>query len=391
MPPAAGSRPGTSSPPVEARAWSLPHAPAASPAAPAPEPAAARSEPAARPSATASPAAAEPATETPAEPDYTPANDVEADLLAAAGDGQTDHFLSTLLLAKVLIPIPSSASHSVKPGEPGFTWRREQVEGQPYVVVFTSTERMTEYLGADTDVVEVKFVQLITAWPDESWSFAVNPGTPVGATLPGAQIKALAAWAAEVGLTDQPSVEFEQAEAPAVGTATVPASRPVVMQKTISPAQVRYYLDRGYDRVSGFVQRAAEVEHLSTPDQLYQALGLDFPGSPFDSADEEVYLLRWTAYRPDLYRIPYGGRDENSMRAMQGWVIERAPFRGNGFAPGDTNDVIAEFKVDSVRLPHGAQMWRLRRDGKETLVALLDADGPRWRPVGIDDDPSEAA
>jgi hypothetical protein len=68
------------------------------------------------------------------------------------------------------------------------------------------------------------------------------------------------------------------------------------------------------------------------------------------------------------------------MRAMQGWVIERPPFRGNGFAPGESSDVIAEFKVDSARLPHGAQMWRLNRGG-ETLVALLDADGPRWVPV----------
>jgi hypothetical protein len=95
-----------------------------------------------------------------------------------------------------------------------------------------------------------------------------------------------------------------------------------------------------------------------------------------------MFVLRWTAYRPNLYRIPYGGRDESGMRAMQGWMIERAPFRGNGFAPGESTDVIAEFKVDSARLPHGAQMWRVARDGTETLIALLDSDGPRWIPVG---------
>src|SRR5204863_93269 len=70
-------------------------------------------------------------------------------------------------------------------------------------------------------------------------------------------------------------------------------------------------------------------------------------------------------------------------------VIERGPFRGNGFAPGETNDVIAEFKVDSARLPHGAQMWRMRRGSTETLVALLDADGPRWRPIGPDNEIAE--
>ena len=356
-------------------------------ATPPPEPATDRSATDRR--ATDRPATDEAATDRPDEADFTPANNVETELLAAAGDGQTDHFLSTLLLAKVLIPIPPKAPAGVRPGEPGFAWRREQVEGQPYMVVFTSTERMTEYLGAETDVVEAKFVQLISAWPDESWSFAVNPGTPVGATLPGVQIKALAVWAAEVGLTDQPAVEEGQPEMPVAGTEPEPAQRPVVMQKAISAAQVRYYLDRGYDRVSGFVQRASEVEHLTTPGQLYEALGLGYPQSPFTHDADEIYLLRWTAYRPDLYRIPFGGRDETSMRAMQGWVIERGPFRGNGFAPGETNDVIAEFKVDSARLPHGAQMWRMRRGRKETLVAMLDADGPRWRPVGADNEAAE--
>ena len=45
-------------------------------------------------------------------------------------------------------------------------------------------------------------------------------------------------WATEVGLTDQPSVEYEEASAIAVGTAVVPANRPVVMQKPIAPTRL---------------------------------------------------------------------------------------------------------------------------------------------------------
>jgi hypothetical protein len=75
------------------------------------------------------------------------------------------------------------------------------------------------------------------------------------------------------------------------------------------------------------------------------------------------------------------------MRAMQGWMIERAPFRGNGFAPAEDGQVIAEFKVDSIRLPHGAQMWRLTSEGTKTLVAVLDSDECLWRPVrGVEGD-----
>jgi hypothetical protein len=157
---------------------------------------------------------------------------------------------------------------------------------------------------------------------------------------------------------------------------------PVMMQKPITSEQLSYYLERGYDRVSGFVHRAGEVAHLRTPDQLYEALGLNYAGSSFKPDATEAYVLRWLAYRANLYRIPYGGPHEAGMRAMEGWVIERPPFRGNGFAPSETNDVIAEFKVDSARLPHDAQLWRLKRDGGEELIAELDADGPRWRKVG---------
>ncbi|HET8662095.1 MAG TPA: SseB family protein [Micromonosporaceae bacterium] len=326
----------------------------------------------------------------PAGPAFVPANAVESALLAAAGEGNTDSFLSTLLLARVLVPVPAGGSTENHPGDPSFVWRTETIEDHLHVVVFTSPERLVEHVGGTRDTIEVKFAQLIQHWPDEQWSFAVNPGTPVGGKLPGTQIVALANWAAEVGLGAEPTGEQVAPEAPelvpqaAAAPVATSAAGPTVMQKTVPPSQVPYYLDRGYDRVSGFVHRANEVAHLRTPADLFTALGLGWAGSPFDAEADEAYVLRWPAHRPSLYRIPYGGQHEAAMRAMKGWVIERAPFRGNGFAPSESGDVIAEFKVDSARLPHGAQLWRLTRDGAETLVAVLDADGPQWRPVAPD-------
>lgn len=319
-----------------------------------------------------------------AKPSFTPVNEVEANLLAAASNAKTDNFLSTLLLAKVLIPIPTGESPDVRPDDPSFPWRREVVDGQAYLVVFTSPERMTEFMGDGVVAVTAKFVQLIRVWPDVDWAFAVNPGTPVGATLPGAQIKALAVWAADVGLTaDDPTVEVQE-PAP---TPARPSTSTIIMQKPIAPSQVDYYLERGYDRASGFVHRATEVAHLVTPEQVFSTLGLSYTGTPFHRDATDVYVLRWAAHRGDLYRIPYGGQHEAAMRAMQGWMIERAPFRGNGFAPAERGEVIAEFKVDSIRLPHGAQMWRLGVGGPPALVAMLDADEGRWRAavdVGIE-------
>ncbi|MFY1688476.1 SseB family protein [Plantactinospora sp. WMMB782] len=317
--------------------------------------------------------------------DFTPANEVERSLLDAAGDGSTDTFLSTLLLARVLLPVAYNSASGSRPGEEGFEWRTELLDGERYVVVFTSPERLGDHLPETIDTIEVKFAQLIRRWPDENYSFAVNPGTPVGAKLPGGQIVALANWAAEVGLGDdtgEPAAQ-DQAEEEAPRSTYAPdredPGRPTMMQKTIAPSQLSYYLDRGYDRVSGFVHRASEVAHLRTPAKLYAALGLNHPGSPFERDAGEIYVLRWPAYRPSLYRIPYGGQNEAAMRAMEGWVIERPPFRGNGFAPGESSDVVAEFKVDSVRLPHGAQLHRIGADGSERLMATLDCDVPVWR------------
>ncbi|MDG4774426.1 SseB family protein [Solwaraspora sp. WMMD792] len=328
--------------------------------------------------------------EPPSGPAFEPANDVERDLVAAAGGGGSNSFLSTLLLAKVLLPVSESSVAGSRPGDEGFTWRTETATDGTFVVVFTSPERIADHFDTPVETVEVKFVQLIRRWPDPQWSFVINPGTPVGAKLPGTEIVGLASWAAEVGLGDE-EADVEQPAEPQPGGSAAPKpavssgpdvpGQPTTMQKTVAASQVGYYLDRGYDRVSGFVHRAAEVAHLDTPAKLYAALGLGYAGSPFAPDAEEIFVLRWPAYRPSLYRIPYGGQNENAMRAMEGWVIERPPFRGNGFAPGESSDVVAEFKVDGIRLPHGSQLWRLGADGTGTLVARLDADETAWQRV----------
>lgn len=341
---------------------------------PAPEPA---GSPPARP---APPPASEPRAAEP--PQFQPANDLEEQLLEAAASGSPDRFLSILLLAKVLLPVADGADPAIRPGAPGFVWRTDKIDDQPYVVVYSSTERLSEHLERPAEVIAIRFMQLIRAWPDESWSLAVNPGTPVGATLPGSQITGLVSSAAEVGLDDDAG-EAGESGSTATGRAAVPTratvEQPIPMQKAVAASQVGWYLDRGYDRACGFVHREQEVAHLRTPAKLISALGLRYEGSPFDPDASEVYILRWPAYRPTLYRIPYGGRTEAAMSAMEGWVIERAPFRGNGFAPAESDEVIAEFKVDSIRLPHGTQLWRLRAEGGSELVAVLDSDGPTWR------------
>ena len=285
------------------------------------------------------------------------------------------------------MPVADNSRPGSSPGESGFAFRTEEVDGERFLVVFTSRDRLAEHFAEPARTVGVRFVDLIKNWPDPAWSFAVNPNTVVGAKYPGPQVIALASWAAESGLGVDPAdgpiaIEAAPAAVPAPQPATDATQHATVMQKTVPAEQVDFFLDRGYDRVAGFVHRAAEVEHLRTPMELFSALGLFYDGSAYQSDAKEAFVLRWPAYRPSLYRIPYGGQNEQALRAMDGWVIERPPFRGNGFAPGEGRDVIAEFKVDSVRLPHGAQLWRLDNDGTERMIAVLDSDAPIWHRVG---------
>ncbi|MEU7904201.1 SseB family protein [Actinoplanes sp. NPDC049118] len=372
QPPATAPRAGLA-PPVIPGAAGADRSAGAGPVVPA-----ALARPAVPPSAD-TPAAPRPE---PDEDDFVPANEVERDLIQAVDDGSTDSFLSTLLLATVLVPVAPNSRPGSAPGESGFAFRTEETDGERFLVVFTSRDRLAEHFAEPARTVAVRFVDLIRNWPDPAWSFAVNPTSVIGARYPGPQVIALASWAVEAGLGGDPADAPAESAATSPPRPTEPSAPLTIMQKAVPAEQVDYYLERGYDRVAGFVHRAGEVEHLNSPGELFAALGLLYDGSPYQPDAKEAFVLRWPAHRPSLYRIPYGGQSEQALRAMDGWVIERPPFRGNGFAPGEGKDVIAEFKVDSVRLPHGAELWRMDADGDKQIVAIFDCDAPVWRRVG---------
>jgi hypothetical protein len=118
----------------------------------------------------------------------------------------------------------------------------------------------------------------------------------------------------------------------------------------LASGQLDHYLARGYDRVGGAVHRAADLADLDSPAALLAATN-----GAVHAAEraEPVHLIRWPAYRWSLYQPG-----------------EQAPRQ----APA--------FNVASIRLPHGAELYRFDVDGEESLVAVLDADQRRWRTAG---------
>ncbi|WP_433227183.1 SseB family protein [Actinomadura formosensis] len=317
------------------------------------------------------------------EPVFEPGNRVDQELYEAALSGDPDAFLRVLLNANVLVPIPDEAPLEVTPMQREFRWDAA-LRGESAVQVFTSLVRLREVLP-QSRFVYADFRELIGAWPRDDWAMLLNPGTRIGASLQGDQVRALSEWAMRIGLVPaRPEVPLPPPR-PEPSAAQLPSdpddrvSAPTIMQKVVPHGHVAWYLEQGYDRVGGFVHSTADVAELQTPVQLYEALGLLYADSSFSLADEGVYVIRWPAYCPDLYRVPFGGQDEAEMAAWgeAGWVIERPPFLGGGFAPGSAGS-IREYKVDSVRLPYGAEMYYLGRDRSERFVAMYDPDRLAW-------------
>ena len=320
---------------------------------------------------------------------FEPGNQIDEELFAAAVRGDTDAFLRVLMSAGVLVPIPEDASPDIIPGDAEFRWDAA-MKNATTAQVFTSHERLREGKGG-ARYVQADFRELITVWPDVGWTMAVNPGTRIGATLRGHQIRELSEWAMRVGRESRASA-VETGRVTAIAAAPPPdpepeaepvGRQPMIMQKVLPHGHVSWYLDQGYDRVGGYVHPADDVTDLQTPAQLYQALGLLYADSPFGVSDEGVYVIRWPAYCGDLYRIPFGGQVEADMSAWgeAGWVVEQPPFRGDGFAAG-SGGTIRELKVDSVRMPYGAEMYYLGRDRSERFVAVYDPDRLTWlRPA----------
>ncbi|WP_067814502.1 TY-Chap domain-containing protein [Actinomadura kijaniata] len=349
------------------------------------------------------------------EAERTPGSAAEADLeaaLAAARErGDQRRYLELLAGVTLCLPAPGD------PSAAGDRYATARFGDGTFVLAFTSPEAMDRSLrGQAVHHRPATLERLARDWPHPDWRLAVNPGLPSAAYLDASALLLLqpAPPAAEPPLPEPPPAEPppaeppvaagpSAAERPVAGNGHVPSARPsapqpppspaaepedtatvddggaVVMQKVIRPDHVAHYLDGGYDRVAGYVHRLGDVLELDTPAKLVRGLGLVYEGTPFSSADEAVHVIRWPAAKPELFRTPLGGIDEWSMGIIPGgWVIEKAPFPGSGYAPGD-GSAIPEFKINSQRLPHGARMYRIHASGRVTLVATFDADLRQWR------------
>lgn len=293
--------------------------------------------------------------------EWRPANAVELALADAVARGDEAGQYGALIGAELVLPISAAALAGTEPPK----WATGQAGGTTLLLAFTSPEAMVRCSGGQATMYRTTpFRALAAAWPDPHWVLAVDPGLPVELYLESGTVARMAA----------PPLAYEMALAGHPQRWT-----PLAMQKALTFAEMLEHVGNGLDRVSGYVHRCDDTAHLDTPQRIVDGLGLAGVEGYLDD-DGAAYLLRWFVVGPALYQSPYGGVDEEGMKAVTGWVVEEAPFVGTGFAPS-VDQPVQEYKVDALRLPHGAEVYRVDPSGDEQRIALHDADLGRWLVV----------
>lgn len=315
--------------------------------------------------------------------DHLPATPFEERLWAAHQDGQRALCLSLLRGADLALPITAAAAEGretptwatavekgrTPAGEEGRTPAGEEGRtsagvtgggGRTWLLAYTSVEAMRLATGgAATHCRVVSMTELAAGWPDLRWGLAVNAGLPVSFLLePGTVARLAVPTLAQDLLID-------------------PESGVPVVQKLLAPADLPALLAATEPRVSGYCHHALDVAHIATPAVLAAALG----GQDLLTESGSLNILRWRPVGLDLYRTPYGGADEEGRQAVAGWVVEEPPFVGMGLVPSVDN-IIREYKVYGVGLPHGAEIWELTIEGAEHRRALYHGDLRRWLLIG---------
>jgi hypothetical protein len=155
-----------------------------------------------------------------------------------------------------------------------------------------------------------------------------------------------------------------------VDQAAVAIQPGTLMQKAIPPRLVEPYLTGRRAVIAGFVYRVQDSS-FTDPAEYYEALDLGYEGSDFGPDLAELYVLRWSAVGPESYQVPYS-------LEMGGDWSGRPPFTGTGYTSSRSH-VVAEFYLDPVPVPVGAEIYRITLAGTEFIARF---DGQVWlRPA----------
>jgi hypothetical protein len=280
--------------------------------------------------------------------DWTP-TDVERQLIAADDLAVA---LGLLRAVQLVLPLP--------PGDGPPAWTTAPGPERTWLLAYTSVEAMVAATNGALARGRISSLpELAAGWPDLRWGLWVNPGLPGDLAMESGTVARLAAPTMAEDLQAHPEV------------------RHPVVEKLLTHDELGALLADGVGRVSGYVHPVVDVEHIASPAVLVAALGRSADAADLVSRQGSVHLLRWPAVGPELYRSPYGGTDEETRDAVSGWLVEEPPFVGTGFAP-QVDQLVREYLVHGVVLPHGAEVWELDAEGLFSRHMVFDGDRETW-------------
>lgn len=190
------------------------------------------------------------------------------------------------------------------------------------------------------------------------------------------------------------------------------------MQKVVSDDQALTYLYNEHGRFNspdttyGFTARAVDVADMTTPRDIFERLALNYEGTPFSRRDRDMTVIRYQPWNFSAQEIPrhsglFGDTGHRSQETWDAGAWEIAPGRGRDAQPIADRLLADPRNPGGFLLPHenpfvgagwsygsqgapelhtgdasemraGAEMWSIRSDGSQQLMAVLkwvDVDG----------------
>lgn len=139
-----------------------------------------------------------------------------------------------------------------------------------------------------------------------------------------------------------------------------------VMQKVIPASDLEKYISGQYNKIQGFITKAADAKHFNSFDDLYYGLRLDYDGTMFFLDEGCCYAIRFKSKEVPLKINVPRGRD----------FKVPYPFTSHGFTAGIKGRIgVPEFTVKKgakISIKDGAEIWKITRDGRQTLYAVFE-------------------
>lgn len=138
----------------------------------------------------------------------------------------------------------------------------------------------------------------------------------------------------------------------------------MMLQKPVTPGMVQAYLTHGFDRVSGWVLKAADVSGCTTTEQLRLIHQLSYQHSPYKMG-EPLYILHFPSPRATPL-VRANGEAMSELFAL--------PANGEITVDGVKTPL---WWVEHTRLAAGARLWKFS-DGGETPELVATYAGPAF-------------